>query len=237
MNKTALVTGASSGIGREVAQRLAKAGANVVLAGRDRDKLDIVQHEIAQENGDALVVPTDVTDAAQIERLVAHTVAEYGTLDILINSAGVGLIKPLDTTTADEMARLFDVNVKGLMLMTQAALRPMTAGGKGGHIVNLVGILGKAPMANASVYSASKYAVTGFSKSLQLEVGRKHGIKISLMYLGGVDSPFWDSIDMRVQRDKMLSIADAAGAVMYALSQPPHLVLGEFVLQPDTHQL
>lgn len=237
ISKTALITGAGSGIGREVARRLAKAGANVVLAGRDKDKLDSVQNEIAQENGDALVVPTDVADAAQVEHLVAQTVGEFGALDILVNSAGVGLIKPLDTTTPEEIAQLFDVNVKGLILTTQAALRPMIAGGKGGHIVNLVGILGKAPMANASVYSASKYAVTGFSKSLQLEVGRRHGIKISLLYLGGVDSPFWDTIDMRVQRNKMLSIADAATAVLYALFQPPNLVLGELVLQPDSHQL
>ena len=135
------------------------------------------------------------------------------------------------------MDRLLDTNVKGTMLVTQAALRAMIAGGHGGHVVNLAGILGKAPMANATVYCASKYAVTGFSKALQLEVGRKHGIKVSLMYLGGVDTPFWDEIDMKLQRDKMLTAADAAGAIMTVLTQPAHLVLGEFTLQPETHQL
>ena len=235
--KTALVTGAGSGIGRDVALELARRGVSVALAGRTEAKLIETAAQIGYEGGDAVTITADVTDPAQVERLVAETTRAFDGLDILVNSAGVGLIKPLETTTAAEMDRLFDVNVKGLMLTTQAALRPMIAGGKGGHVVNIAGILGKAPMANASVYCASKYAVSGFSKALQLEVGRKHNIKVSLMYLGGVDSPFWDLIDMKVQRDKMLTIADASSAILTVLTQPAHLVLGEFTLQPESHQL
>ncbi len=235
--KTALITGAGSGIGREVARELARRGVSVALAGRTEDTLTETAAQIGYEGGDAVVIPCDVTDPASVENLIAETTRAFDGLDILVNSAGVGLIKPLDTTTASEMDRLFDTNVKGLMLVTQAALRPMVAGGKGGHIINIAGILGKAPMANASLYCASKYAVTGFSKALQLEVSRKHNVKVSLMYLGGVDSPFWDDIDMKVQRDKMLSIADAAGAIITVLTQPANLVLGEFTLQPESHQL
>ena len=235
--KTALITGAGSGIGREVALELARRGVSVALAGRSEAKLTETAAQIGYEGGDAVVIVADVTDPAQVERLVAETTRAFDGLDILVNSAGVGLIKPLETTTADEMNTLLDTNVKGLMLVTQAALRPMIAAGKGGHVVNLAGILGKAPMANASLYCASKYAVTGFSKALQLEVSRKYNIKISLLYLGGVDSPFWDNIDMKVQRDKMLTIADAAGAVLTVLTQPANLVLGEFTLQPESHQL
>ena len=235
--KTALITGAGSGIGREVALELARRGVSVALAGRTEPKLTETAAQIGYEGGDAVVIVADVTDPAQVEALIADTTRAFDGIDILINSAGVGLIKPLDTTTAAEMDRLLDINVKGLMLTTQAALRPMIAAGKGGHIVNLAGILGKAPMVNASLYCASKYAVTGFSKALQLEVSRKHSIKVSLMYLGGVDSPFWDTLDMKVQRDKMLTIADAAGAILTVLTQPANLVLGEFTLQPESHQL
>lgn len=235
--KTALVTGAGSGIGREVALRLAEQGVNLVLAGRREDALFETQAGINITGADSMIIPTDVTNPDQVNYLVAQAVQTFGTVDILVNSAGVGSIKPLDQVTPDEIDRLLDVNVKGVILATQAALRPMIAGGKGGHIINIAGILGKAPMANATVYCASKYAVTGFSKALQLEVGRKHNIKVSLMYFGGVDSPFWDTIDMRVQRDKMLTIADAAQAIMYALTAPPSLVLGELTLQPDSHQL
>ncbi len=235
--KTALITGAGSGIGREVALELARRGVSVALAGRSEAKLTETAAQIGYEGGDAVVIVADVTDPVQVEKLVAETTRAFDGLDILLNGAGVGLIKPLETTTASEMDLLLSTNVKGLMLVTQTALRPMIAAGKGGHVVNIAGILGKAPMANASLYCASKYAVTGFSKALQLEVSRKHNIKVSLLYLGGVDSPFWDHIDMKVQRDKMLTIADAAGAVLTVLTQPANLVLGEFTLQPESHQL
>jgi len=235
--KVALITGAGSGIGRETALHLARRGAAVALAGRTEAALLETAAQVGVEGGDAAVIVADVTDPAQVERLIAETTRAFGTVDILINSAGVGLIKPLDATTPEEIDRLLDTNVKGTMLVTQAALRAMIAGGRGGHIVNLAGILGRAPMASATLYCASKYAVTGFSKALQLEVGRKHGIKVSLMYLGGVDTPFWDAIDMKVQRDKMLTTEDAAGAILTVLTQPAHLVLGEFTLQPETHQL
>ncbi len=235
--KVALITGAGSGIGRETALHLARRGAAVALAGRTEAALLETAAQVGVEGGDAVVIVTDVTDPAQVERLIVEMTRAFGALDILINSAGVGLIKPLDSITPEEMDRLLDTNVKGTMLVTQAALRAMIAGGRGGHVVNLAGILGRAPMANATLYCASKYAVTGFSKALQLEVGRKHGIKVSLMYLGGVDTPFWDAIDMKVQRDKMLTAEDAAGAISTVLTQPAHLVLGEFTLQPETHQL
>ena len=235
--QAALITGGGSGIGRAVALELARRGAGVALAGRDPRSLRETVAQIQAQGGEAVSIPADVSDPAQVEDLIAQTLGALDSIDILVNAAGVGLIKPLDATTPAEMERVLDTNVRGLMLVTQAALRPMTAAGRGGRIVNLAGILGKAPMANATVYCASKYAVAGFSKALQLEVGRKHNIKVSLMYLGGVDSPFWDGIEMRVQRDKMLSVADAAGAVMYALSQPSHLALGEVTLQPESHQL
>lgn len=236
-SKVALVTGGGSGIGRAIALELARRGVSVALAGRREDALLETAAQIGIEGGDAVVIPTDVTDPAQVENLIAQTTRAFDTIDILINSAGVGLIKPLETTTAGEIDRLLETNVKGLMLVTQAALRPMITGGRGGHIVNLAGILGKAPMANATLYCASKYAVTGFSQALRLELGRKHGIKVSLLYLGGVDTPFWDDLEMKVQRDKMLTVSDAAGAILTVLTQLAHLVLGDLTLQPETHQL
>lgn len=235
--KVALITGGGSGIGQAAAWALARRGVSVALAGRDENKLLETAAQISYEGGDAVTLVADVTDPTQVERLITETTRAFDSLDLLINGAGVGLIKPLDTTTPDDIDRLLAVNVKGTMLTTQAAVRAMIAGGHGGHIINIAGILGKAPMANASLYCASKYAVTGFSKALQLEVGKRHNIKVSLMYLGGVDTPFWDGLDMKLQRDKMLSAEDAANAIITVLTQPPHLVLGEFVLQPESHQL
>ena len=235
--KVALVTGGGSGIGRAAALELARRGVSVALAGRREDALLETAVQIGVEGGDAVVLPADVTDPAQVENLIAQTTRAFDTIDLLINCAGVGLIKPLETTTPDEIETLLDTNVKGLMLVTQAALRPMIAGGRGGHIVNLAGILGKAPMANATLYCASKYAVTGFSQALRLELGRKYGIKVSLLYLGGVDTPFWDRLDMKLQRDKMISATVAAEAVVTVLTQPAHLVLGDLTLQPESYPL
>ena len=234
--KVALITGGGSGIGQATAWALARRGVSVALAGRDENKLLETAAQISYEGGDVVTLVADVTDPAQVERLVAETTRAFDGLDLLINGAGVGLIKPLDTTTPEDIDRLLAVNVKGTMLTTQAAVRAMIAGGRGGHIINIAGILGKAPMANASLYCASKYAVTGFSKALQLEV-KRHAIKVSLLYLGGVDTPFWDGLDMKLQRDKMLSAEDAANAIVTVLTQPAHLVLGEFVLQPESHQI
>lgn len=235
--KTALITGIGSGIGREVALRLAQGGANLVLAGRGEDALLETQAGVNIAGADSLILPADVTCSEQIDHLVAQAVQTFGTIAILVNSAGVGSLKPLDQVPPDDIDRLLSVNVRGTILATQAALRPMIANARGGHIINIAGILGRVPMANASVYCASKYAVTGFSKALQLEVSRKHSIKVSLMYFGGVDSPFWDTLDMRVQRDKMLSVGDTTGAIVYALTVPSNLVLGEITLPPDSHQL
>lgn len=234
--KVALITGGGSGIGQAAAWALARRGVSVALAGRDENKLLQTAAQISYEGGDAVTLVADVTDPAQVERLITETTRAFDGLDLLINGAGVGLIKPLETTTPDDIDRLLAVNVKGTMLTTQAAVRVLIAGGRGGHVINIAGILGKAPMANASLYCASKYAVTGFSKALQLEV-KRHNIKVSLMYLGGVDTPFWDGLDMKLQRDKMLSAEDAANAIITVLTQPAHLVLGEFVLQPESHQL
>ncbi len=107
---------------------------------------------------------------------------------------------------------------------------------KSGRIIALPGILGRAPMAQAAAYCASKYALTGMLKSLALEYKRA-GVRVSLLHLGGVNSSFWDSVTMRVQREKMLTVATAARAVLFAATQDGEGVLNEIVLQPESHQL
>jgi short-subunit dehydrogenase len=136
------------------------------------------------------------------------------------------------------MTAILAANLYGAMLLSQAAVAVMSPR-KSGHLLHVVGILGKAPMANATVYCASKYGLSGFLAALRAEVARRHNIKVTGLYLGGVDTPFYDNpaVQMKVQRDKMLSADDAATAVLYALTQPAHLVLGELTLQPESHQL
>ncbi len=233
--KVALVTGASSGIGREAARRLAADGASVVLAARRGAELDQLAAELVRAGHDAIAVPVDVTDSAQVSALVGTALEEYEQLDIVVNAAGIGILKPTLDLTEDDFDRMITTNLKGTFLVSQAAAAAMATRG-GGTIVNLVGVLGRAPMASAAGYCASKYGVTGLTKAMALDLKRA-GVRFALLYLGGVDSPFWDEAGLRVQRDKMLTIGEAADAVLYAARQRNGAVLAELVLQPENHQL
>jgi NADP-dependent 3-hydroxy acid dehydrogenase YdfG len=235
--KTVLIAGATGGIGTATARSLAGHGAKLVLSGRNREKLDVLAAELGAAV--AATVKADLSDAAQVARLVEQAQeAGGGALDVMVNAAGVGAIKPVESLTAQDFYGLLATNLYGAMLLSQAAVKAM-APRKSGHILHVVGILGKAPMANATAYCASKYGLTGFLAALRAEVSRRHNIKVTGLYLGGVDTPFYENpnIEMKVQRDKMLSAEDAARAITYALTQPAHLVLGELTLQPESHQL
>lgn len=234
--KVVLIVGAGRGIGRASALLMAEAGASLILASRDEADLSELETEIERQHGVAVLsVPTDATDAASVERLVGEAVRQFGRIDTLVYSAGAGVLKPFAETTEEEFERLLNVNVKGAFLVCQGVL-PLMEKQKGGHVIALPGILGRAPMAQAAAYCASKYALTGMLKSLALETKRA-GIRFSLLHLGGVDSSFWDNITMRVQREKMLSVESAARAVFFAANQEGEGVLGELILQPESHQL
>jgi short-subunit dehydrogenase len=233
--KRVLIAGASGGIGSGTALALAREGASLVLSGRSRERLDGVAAQVEYATGhEAVVVPADLTDPAQVARLLD----EAAVPDIVVNAAGVGAIKPLENHSPDDMRAVLDVNLYGAMLLSQAAVRVM-APRRSGHVLHVVGVLGKAPMANATAYCAAKYGLTGFLQALRTEVSRRHNIKVTALYLGGVDTPFYDNplVEMKVQREKMLSPDDAARAVLFALTQPAHLVLGDLTLQPESHQL
>lgn len=235
--KVAVVTGGGSGIGRESARLLAAAGAEVVVAGRRAELLDTLVQEIIEAGGDALAVPTDVTRAAAVEALYGRATETFGRVDIAVLAAGVGVLKPVLDLTEDEFDVMLLTNLKGTFLTAQAAARAMTApSGGGGTILTFPGVLGRAPMAMGAGYCAAKYGITGLTKAMALDL-RRQNIRCTALHFGGVDSPFWDTITMRVQREKMLTVADAARAVLYAASQPPGAVLTDLVLQPESHQL
>lgn len=235
--KVAFVTGASSGIGRRAAETLAAAGATVVLAARRYDRLVEVAGQIGQTTGQfALPVVCDVTQPAQVDAAVNEAVQECGRIDILVNAAGVGILKPAPALSQADFDLMLDVNLRGVFTVTQRVAREMQRQGQGGVVINLPGSMGRAVMANAAGYCASKWGVVGLTKALATDL-KRYGIRFSLLYLGGVDTPFWDGIDMRVQRDKMLTVDDAAQAIVYAASQTGAAVVNEIVLQPESHQL
>jgi len=221
-----LITGATSGIGHEVAARLIGRGDSVFLTGRSSEKL--------QTSG-APYLAADLTSPGTAEKIVNGAVDTLGSIDAVVHCAGIGLIKPAADTTDAEFTHVMNVNTRATFLLARESCRVMAAAKKG-LFITIPGILGKAPMRNASAYVASKYAVTGMIKCFAQEYQRT-GIRFCLFHLGGVDSPFWDNITMAVQREKMIPVSTAADLILQAIDAPPHLVLSEVVMQPESHQL
>ena len=236
-NKIVLIVGGSGGIGQASADLFAKAGSKVVLAARNKSMAEEKAKEINDGGGEAFAIEVDVTELASVSNMVREIEENVGEIDVLVNAFGLGMIQPLLDIKPDDARELFDVNVFGTFLVTQTVVRYMTTNKKG-RVIMFPGILGKAVMRNSSVYSASKYAVTGFTKAL-VEENKRSGVKFSLLYLGGVATDFWENpnIDMRVQKDKMLTPEEVAKSVFYAASQPDQSVLNELVIQPESHQM
>lgn len=236
-NKTVLIVGGSGGIGKACGKIFSKVGARVVLAARNKQKAEKTAEEINGKGGDAYVIEVDVTDLASVSKMAREVDEELGGIDLLVNAFGLGLIQPLLDINPDDAKEVFDVNVYGTFLVTQTVYRYMKTN-KSGRIIMFPGILGKQVMKNTSVYSASKFAVTGFTKAL-VEEQRRPEVKFSLLYLGGVNTDFWDDdrVQMRVKKDKMLTVDEVAKAVYYAASQPDSSVMNEVVIQPESHQM
>ena len=229
-DKVIVVVGATGGIGSVLTRKLANAGARLVLVARDKDKLVTLAEELS---GEVAVIPTDITQPEQVDALFAEIIADFGQIDALVNAAGAGVMKPYGNLDPADLDAMLDVNLKGSFYTCQAAAELMQER-KSGHICNVVGILGKHSMPMAAAYCASKYAVVGFSKCMAEEL-KRFGVKFTLFYFGGVDSPFWDNVSLKVDRQKMLSPETAASAIMYALGADAQAVPMEINIQPESH--
>jgi len=234
--KTALVVGAGRGIGRCSAELFSQANANVVIVSRTEAELMELGYKLnTKGNPNILALEADASDETDVKQIVEQTLDEFGSIDYLIHAAGFGILKPFGELNWTDFEALINTNLRTTFNVLQAVLPVMTEQ-KFGRVVAIPGILGKAPMAQASAYCAAKYALTGMIKCLKDEY-KRHGIRFSLMHFGGVDSNFWDNITIKVQRDKMLSPDSAARAVFFAATQEGEGVMSEIVLLPENHQL
>ncbi len=191
-DKAIIVTGASSGIGRALARRLADQGAWIALAARDAQRLDALAGECRQRGGKAVAVPTDVTDEARCKTLIERAVAEFGRLDMLINNAGIGatgLLEELPDLTV--FRQVMDVNFYGTVYCTYYAVKHLKQ--TQGRIVNISSLGGKSPLPYNTNYIASKYAVHGFSDSLRMELA-KAGVSITVICPSWVVTEFHERL-------------------------------------------
>lgn len=236
-DKIVLIVGGSGGIGSACARIFAKGGARVVLAARRTGKAESIARDINESGGEAYVIGVEVTELSSVSNMVREVIEDLGAIDVLVNAFGTALIQPLLDIKPDDAKEMLEVNIYGTFLVTQTVVRYM-ATEKKGRVIMLPGSLGKYPMKNSSVYSASKFAITGFTKSL-IEEHKRSGVKFTLLHLGGVATPLWDSpgVEMRVRKEKMLTPREVGKAVYYAANQPDGSVLNEMVLQPESHQM
>lgn len=219
-----LITGASSGIGEAAARLLGRQGYRLVLAARRKDRLDALAAEIRAAGGAALVVPTDITQLAQIQNLVAETIAHFGQIDILVNNAGLGRLNWLEKLdpTADIDFQI-QVNLTGLIQTTHAVLPHMIERQKG-QIINMGSISGLIATPTYSIYAATKYGLRGFTEALRREVSI-HGIRVTGIYPGGVATEFGQKAGIKrktkVGTPKYLKLTadDVAQSVLQAIEK------------------
>jgi NAD(P)-dependent dehydrogenase (short-subunit alcohol dehydrogenase family) len=187
--KVAIVTGASSGIGEATARELASRGASVVLASRAVDRLEGLRREISASGGAALALKTDVSDRGSVEAMVRRTVGEFGSLDVLVNNAGLGLSGRISEVRPEDVRHVFEVNTVGPLNCIQAALPHM---GEGGRIVNVSSVVGKRAIPKVGAYCATKSALNALSDALRVEIaGRK--IAVTSVYPGTTRTSFRDN--------------------------------------------
>ncbi len=225
-NKVAVVTGASSGIGRACALALAEAGYAVVLAGR---RADALQRVVEQAGGGALLaLPTDVTQPAQVDALFAATLQRFGRVDVLFNNAGISANGiPFEDLTVDTWRSVVDVNLTGMFLCAQEAIRLMKSQlPRGGRIINNGSISAHTPRPDSAPYTATKHAVTGLTKCIALD-GRKHDIACGQIDIGNALTPMAARMttgvpqaDGHIAAEPTMDVENVAKSVVYMDSLP-----------------
>lgn len=192
--KTAIVTGAGSGMGQAIAAAYAREGAAVVLADINLDAAQSAANEIGANGGQAIAIKTDVRDPQQAQAMVDVAVERFGGVDILVNSAGVIKIIPFLETTEADWNWMFDINCKGILWCSQAAARQMIAQGRGGKIINFASQAGRRGEALVLAYCASKACVISMTQSMALALA-PHRINVNGIAPGIVDTPLWEGVD------------------------------------------
>jgi short-subunit dehydrogenase len=210
--RAAMVTGASSGIGRALALRLAQGGMRIALVARRREALDALAAEIAAQGGEACALPCDVEDAAAVVETARAAVARFGAIDLLVNNAGYGHHRPFLRWDLDDMERMMRVNYLGSLRFTKALLPGMVERG-GGSLVFVASVAGKIGLPDESAYAASKFALIGLAQSLSLEV-EDAGVDVLVVCPGAIRTAFFDAEALaRMPAVAKRSMADVAGLV------------------------
>ena len=238
MNKTALVTGATSGIGRATARILAKNNYKIILCGRREDRLTALEKELS-EYTEIHTLSFDVRDKKAVFESINSLPEAFSTIDILINNAGNAHgLDPIQTGDLDDWDAMIDINVKGLLYVSKAII-PQMMERKSGHIINICSIAGKEVYPNGNVYCASKHAVDALNQSMRMDLN-PYGIRVGAIHPGMVETEF---SEVRFKGDtdrastvykdiKALQAEDIADIIYFVVSRPSHVNIGDLVVFP-----
>jgi NADP-dependent 3-hydroxy acid dehydrogenase YdfG len=240
----ALITGASSGIGEATARSLAAQGAKVAVAARRLERLERLAAEIGGQGHTALAIQSDITDQEQAIAAVDRTVAELGGLDIIVNNAGQMLLGPIEDAPTEEWDRMIDLNLKGLINTTHAAVPHLLAAAESSErgcadVVNISSVAGRIARFGSGVYNLTKHGVGAFSESFRQEFAKRK-IRSTIIEPGAVATELTDHIRDGVREQvrgrctdmKTLESEDIADAIVYAVTRPWHVSLNEVLIRP-----
>jgi ribitol 2-dehydrogenase len=235
--KVAIVTGASSGIGAATARLLARHGAKVVLAARSRDKLEALASDLGP---DALAVPTDVTQTADVTALIDRTLQHFGRLDVLFANAGIYIPGEVKDGNPNDWANLMDININGVLRCVHVAL-PHMIKQQSGDILVTSSISGFVDIHWEPIYSASKHAIQTFVHTLRRQVA-KEGIRVGAVAPGRVANELWGyqdeaKITEEIKAHSSIRSEDVAEAIVFMLSQPSHVTIRDLVILPQNQDI
>ncbi len=240
MERIALVTGATAGIGRAVALLLAKEGFNLIITGRREERLMELKEQITAQYGvKVLALCFDVRSLESVEKYLGNLPAEWQNIEVLINNAGLAVgLNPLQEGVIDDWERMIDTNIKGLLYVSRIVSNIMISNKKG-HIVNLCSIAGKEVYPNGNVYCASKHAVDALTKAMRIDL-LPHGIRVSQICPGAVETEF-SQVRFKGDNERAANVykgftplkaEDVADAIMYMVKCPPHVNINDMVIMP-----
>jgi NADP-dependent 3-hydroxy acid dehydrogenase YdfG len=240
----AVVTGASSGIGEATALALAGEGATVAIAARRADRLEALAPRIAALGEDPIVIPADLCDAGEAPRMIGEVIARAGRLDLLVNNAGVMLLGPVSGAPLEEWEEMIDINVRGLLQCSHAALPHLLDAAESGarrvaDMVNISSVAGRTVNSGSGVYNLTKHGVGAFSEALRQEVTRRH-VRVGLIEPGATRTELvqrnrpeiQEIVAQRFGDTERLQAGDISDAIIYMVTRPRHVAINEILIRP-----
>ena len=242
MRKTAIVTGASAGIGRATALLLAANGFDLIITGRRKENLESLEKEIRSiQTADVLSLVFDIRNQTEVKAACKSLTGKWENVDLLVNNAGLAVgLNHIYEGVVDDWERMIDTNIKGLLYITREITPGMVARGSG-HLINIGSIAGKESYENGNVYSATKFAVDGLSMGMRIDL-TEHGVKVTAINPGAVETEFsvvrfkgdQEKADSVYQGFEPLLANDIAEAILFAVTRPPHVNIDDMLIMASS---